>query len=695
MSAFDLLHPSVQHHIVSSLGWRQLRPFQEEVIPGALRGEHMLIIAPTAGGKTEAAILPILSRMLTEDWRGLSTLYICPIKALLNDLHNRLSRYATLLGRRCELWHGDISSGDRRRICQDPPDILLTTPESIEVMLVSTKTDPRGLLGQVRAVVVDELHAFAGDDRGWHLLGVLERVNRIADTSIQRIGLSATIGNPEALLGWLTCGRNEPQRVVCPSASSGEESDVQLDYVGSIANAALVISRLHRGEKRLVFVDSRARAEELGTELRELDIRTFVTHSSLSRDQRAQTERAFSGESNCVIVATSVLELGVDVGDLDRVIQIDAPSTVASYLQRMGRTGRRPGAIRNFLFLATNDLPLLQAAAILRLWSTGYVEPVNPPPEPYHVLAQQMFSLVRQEPQLTQDDWERWIGPAFRDRCGTSAIASIARHALDTQLLCQDNAVLLLGPATERLFGHRNYMELLSVITSRPLFQVRYGRTSLGFVHPLSFTGKREQPVVLSLGGRSWRVSHLDWSKKIVYVESCKDRGRSRWAGAGLPLPPRLCAEIKRLLQDEREDPFWSRRGRTRIMELREEFAWPTSEGTCIFQGEQSREWWTFAGLITNQTVANMLSESLGESVRADNLFIRLPGDCPLQDIQQAILDVAQRELPDLSAWAEQAKDLFKFSELLPPHLLTKMIAARLMDLSGAQSLADAPVVVR
>ena len=130
-------------------------------------------------------------------------------------------------------------------------------------------------------------------------------------------------------------------------------------------------------------------------------------------------------------------------------------------------------------------------------------------------------------------------------------------------------------------------------------------------------------------------------------------------------------------------------------MELREEFAWPTSEGTCIFQGEQSREWWTFAGLITNQTVANMLSESLGESVRADNLFIRLPGDCPLQDIQQAILDVAQRELPDLSAWAEQAKDLFKFSELLPPHLLTKMIAARLMDLPGAQSLADAPVVVR
>ena len=694
MSAFDLLHPSVQHHIVNSLGWAQLRPFQEEVIPVALRGEHLLVIAPTAGGKTEAAILPILSKMLTEDWRGLSTLYICPIKALLNNLHDRLSRYASLLGRRCELWHGDISSGNRSRICQDPPDLLLTTPESIEVMLVSNKIDPRGLLGQVKAVVVDELHAFAGDDRGWHLLGVLERVNQIADTSIQRIGLSATIGNPDELLGWLTCKRDEPRRVVCPVDLAKKAPDVQLDYVGSIANAALVISRLHRGEKRLVFLDSRARAEELGTELRGLGIRTFVTHSSLSRDQRSQAEMAFSNESDCVIVATSVLELGVDVGDLDRVIQIDAPSTVASFLQRMGRTGRRPNSVQNCLLLATHDQALLQAAAILRLWSTGYVEPVNPPQEPNHVLAQQMFSLVRQESQLTQGDWEQWIEPVFKDCCGRSAIASIAQHALSNQLLCEDNAVLLLGPAAERLFGRRNFMELLSVITSQPLFQVRYGRAPLGFVHPLSFTAKRGQPVILSLGGRSWRVSHVEWGKKIAYVEPCADRGRSRWAGAAIPLSHRLCAEIKRLLQDDQEDSFWSRRGRARIIELRQELALATSEGTCIVQDERQWAWWTFAGLAVNQTVANMLSMSLGELARADNLFIRLP-DCPLQEIEQAIAEAAQCQQMDVSAWTEQAGELLKFSELLPPDLLTGTITARLVDMPGARALLNSPTTVQ
>ena len=695
MKSFELLHPSVQHHVVNSLRWSTLRPFQEEVIPLVLKGEHLLVIAPTAGGKTEAAILPILSRMLAEDWRGLSTLYICPIRALLNNLHDRLNRYATLLGRRCELWHGDIDPGKRRRISEDPPDILLTTPESLEVMLVSEKVDPRGLLGQVKVAIVDELHAFAGDDRGWHLLGVLERISRITGRPMQRIGLSATIGNPEELLAWLTCRSDDSQRVVCPENVTNQASQVQLDYVDSITNAGLVISRLHRGEKRLVFVDSRAKAEELGAEIRSHGVRTFVTHSSLSREQRAQAELAFSGESNCVIVATSVLELGVDIGDLDRVIHIDAPSTVSGFLQRMGRTGRRPDTVQNCLFLATTDLSLLQAAAVIRLWSAGFVEPVIPPPEPYHVLAQQMMSLVRQESQLMPGDWGQWVGNAFRDCCGTSAIDAIGRHALSNQFLCQDNAVLLLGPAAEQLFGRRNFMDLLSVITSQPLFHVRYGRTSLGFVHPLSFTKQYDKSIILSLGGRSWRISHIDWGRKTAHVEPCEDRGRSRWAGGGLPLSSRLCAEIKHLLEDGAVDDTWSRRARERLIELRQELFTATAEGTCILSGEQCQDWWTFAGLATNQTIANMLSDRLRGSLRADNLYIRLPADCLPMELQQAIASAAALEEPDLSIWTEQGKELLKFSELLPSDLLERTIIARLADFQGARAILESPIVIQ
>ncbi len=368
MNPFDRLHPALQHHIVNSLGWDDLRPFQQAVIDPVLSGKHLLILAPTAGGKTEAAVFPALSRLLNVGWRGLSVIYICPIKALLNNLDARLSRYCTLLGLRSALWHGDIPAGKKKALLRDPPECLLTTPESLEVMLVSSSIDARSLFAALQVVIVDEVHAFAGDDRGWHLLGVLSRIERLAGREFQRIGLSATVGNPEDLLSWLA-GTCRGKRQVCyPPEPSSVAAEVKLDFVGSLHNAAVVISRLHRGEKRLVFVDSRSRAEQLGRELRSLDVTTFVTHSSLSQEQRQQAEEAFASRDDCVIVATSVLELGVDVGDLHKVIQIDAPSTVSSFLQRMGRTGRRPGTSRNCLFLATDDDALLRSAGLIELW---------------------------------------------------------------------------------------------------------------------------------------------------------------------------------------------------------------------------------------------------------------------------------------------------------------------------------------
>ncbi len=184
------------------------------MIPSILEGQHHIILAPTAGGKTEAAFFPVLSRMLTEGWPALSVLYICPIKALLNNLDIRLQRYCTLVGRRSALWHGDVKTTDRKHILREPPDCLLTTPESLEVMLVSPNVDSARLFANLQAVIVDEIHAFAGDDRGWHLLSVLERVQRLAGRELQRIGLSATVGNPDDLAdGW-------PARVGGRAASS-------------------------------------------------------------------------------------------------------------------------------------------------------------------------------------------------------------------------------------------------------------------------------------------------------------------------------------------------------------------------------------------------------------------------------------------------------------------------------------------
>ena len=341
---FDRLHDSVRYHVVNSLGWPGLRPLQRESVAPIHDGRDCVLLAPTAGGKTEAATLPVLSRMLEEDWSGLSVLYLCPLRALANNLGPRLARYAGFVGRRAEVWHGDTSQGDRKRIRKDPPDILITTPESVEAQLVSAYTNEEIFFGGVRTVIIDEVHAFAAADRGWHLLAVLSRLERLTGKPIQRIGLSATIGNPDEILRWLSPRRaTGPEPIVVnPQASGPSAAELKIDFVGSLLNAAQVISQLHRGEKRLVFVDSRQRAEELGNELKRLEVQTFVSHSALGFDERRQAERAFAEAENCVIVATSTLELGIDVGDLDRVIQIDAPSSVASFLQRLGRTGGAP-----------------------------------------------------------------------------------------------------------------------------------------------------------------------------------------------------------------------------------------------------------------------------------------------------------------------------------------------------------------
>ncbi|HJT78296.1 MAG TPA: DEAD/DEAH box helicase [Gemmataceae bacterium] len=698
MTPFDRLHPALQYHVVNSLGWKDLRPFQQAVIDPVLAGRHLLVLAPTAGGKTEAAFFPLLSRMLTEGWRGLGVLYVCPIKALLNNLEDRLGRYCTLLGRRSALWHGDVAAGRKKAILRDPPDCLLTTPESLEVMLVSEKTDAATLFAGLRAVIVDEVHAFAGDDRGWHLLSVLSRIERLAGREFQRIGLSATVGNPEELLGWLA-GTCEGPRQVCysPEAAPPTAAQVRLDHVGSLHNAAVVISRLHRGEKRLVFVDSRSRAEQLARELRSQEVTTFVTHSSLSQEERRQAEAAFAGRDDCVIVATSVLELGLDVGDLHRVIQIDAPTTVSSFLQRMGRTGRRPGTSRNCLFLATDDDSLLRAAGLIELWSGGYIEPVVPPPEPYHILAQQIMALCLQERGVGRRDWPSWLrGVSAFSAMPAVGVSQVLAWMLAEQILSEDGGILWLGRKGEEEFGRKNFMDLFSVFISPPLFAVRHGRQELGFVDQTTFLSRREGPRVLLLGGRAWQVTHLDWPRRVAYVEATEETGRSRWRGSGLTLGFCVCQAMRRVLAGEEESPCWSRRARARLAALRAEHACVQAEGPSLLSRPPAgAEWWTFAGTRANATLGGELYRVCGGRVEHDALAITVEGADNVAAVEQAVRQLAATDASAMKSQVEEAAlDGLKFSECLPKELARVTLASRLRDEPAIRAVLSQPTRV-
>lgn len=679
---FHRLHPALQHHIVNSLGWRSLRPLQRAAIEPVLAGHHALLLAPTAGGKTEAAIFPLLSRILAEDWRGLTILYVCPIKALLNNLEPRLEGYFSLFGRRVALWHGDVGQSARRRIAADPPDLLLTTPESLEVMLVSRRSDPRVLFRALRAVVVDEVHAFAGDDRGWHLLAVLERAQKLVGREIQRLGLSATIGNPRELVEWLAPSSSRPRHVIAPQDEGPVPAHVGLDYVGSLANAARVISELHRGEKRLVFCDSRSGVEQVAAETRRLGVDTFVSHSSLSVDERRRAEAAFAEGANCVIVATSTLELGVDVGDLDRIIQVDAPATVASFLQRLGRTGRRPGASRNCLFLATSSDGFLRAAGLLRLWQEGFVEPIVPPVDPHHIFAQQVMGLSLQEGRIGRHAWAEWLGrvPPFR-AMPQGRHHDILEHMVRSGILHEEEGMLSMGVGGELAYGRRHFVELMSVFTSPPLFPVRHGRTDLGLVDPSTFAVRREGPVVLLLAGRSWEVSYVDWRKRMIYVEPSTEKGQARWLGPGIPLSFHLCRAVQRVLHDGELDAQLTQRATQRLEELRDEFAWVEPNETAVVRdGQGDVRWWTFAGLRANTVLGEAIGPLRTPGARAANLFIGLQDQATAVQVEAVLRQAEATADAPLLPVSDEALESLKFAECLPLAVAQQTLRARLAD---------------
>lgn len=696
MTRFDRLHPALQHHIVNSLGWRELRPLQELSIEPILDGRHVLLLAPTAGGKTESAFFPILSCMLSEDWRGLSVIYVCPLKALLNNLHARLEQYCRLVGRTCGLWHGDVQQARRQQLLRETPDCLLTTPESLEAMLVSRRVEHRAPFRGVRAFIVDEIHAFAGDDRGWHLLAVLERITRLSGTEPQRIGLSATVGNPTGLLDWLAGHCQGERTPVVVDATGGVPPEVQVDYVGSLENAAVVISRLHRGEKRLIFCDSRSRVEQLGARLRELGIETYLSHSSLSAEERQRAESAFSQATNCVIVATSTLELGIDVGNLDRVIQIDSPNTVASFLQRLGRTGRRGGSRRNCLFLATSPTALHRAIAVVQLWQEGFVEPVEPPPLPAHLLAQQLLALVLQEGGVGRRGWQPWLlrlppfgGLSEPDR------EAIVTHLLEKGILHEDQGILGMGAAGEAKYGYRYFSELLSVFTAAPLFVVAHGQQEIGTVDQTNFLARATGAPVLTLAGRSWRVVHVDWKRRRAQVEPEGQGGRTRWSGGAPGLSFRLCRELLEVLNSQEMPGFLSQRGRAGLEELRAEFAWARPGATFIRPNAsgEGAVWWTFGGAKANACLANRLRHLSGASVTADSLTIDC--DAPPQLAAEQAMAAARTAGADAEwQWDAEAEAALKFGELLPAGIRQRILAARIDDPRALEVIRAEPVKV-
>lgn len=587
---------------------------------------------------------------------------------------DKTSHYAGLVGRRVEVWHGDVSQSRKQRALKNAPDILLTTPESIEAMLISTRVDSRAWFGSLQAVIVDELHAFAADDRGWHLRSVLHRLDQYLHRPLQRIGLSATVSNPQELLEWFA---PTGQRTVVGTASVSTDADVIIDHVASLENAATVISRLHRGQKRLVFCDSRSSAEQLCSMLRAREVQTFLSHASLSAAERRQAEAAFVEGRDCAIVATSTLELGIDVGNLDKVIQIDAPSTVSSFLQRMGRTGRRADSRRTCLFLTTNDNALLLALGIAQRWSEAWVEAARPPPQPWPTMTQQAMAATPERGELPNHELMDLLQGSFPE-LAQAETAYLVEHLVSIGILDRVEAVVRAGPRMEKEFGKVHYRDLLASFSGSMLLTGRHGSAEVGYIDPTVLAGEQEPRLIL-LGGRSWRVTGIEWSKRTVWLEPAKEGGKARWMGGARSLSREICHGIRTVLAEgPPPSTTLSRRARTALEFLREELC--ISHGTQFIVSrpqEAAVRTWTFAGTRANRTLARHAAGP-GGKVKFDALSVQAPASAlaPPDGDDLVLTD------DELSVFAET----IKFSSCLPHRLLAQTVIARAYEVCGPDS---------
>lgn len=657
VSVFARLAPRLQQAIVARLGWSSLRPVQELAGEAILNGRNAVILAPTAGGKTEASMFPTLSNLVDQQPVGVGAIYVAPIKALLNNQEDRLGLYTEMVGLRRFVWHGDTTTSARKQFLDDPAELLMTTPESLEVMLVSQRVDERALFSDLRMIVIDEVHAIAGTDRGAHLMSVIERIRRVSRHDIQRAGLSATVGNPAAILEWIR-GTSEREGVVVDPPKQPSRRQLLIVHEADQTQIALAAAQVARGCKSLFFCQSRATTEAVAETMRRAGTTALVHHSAVSKEERHLAEQEFHHGSDACIVCTSTLELGIDVGDLDKVLQANAPETVGSFLQRMGRTGRRDGQAANTTFFCENTDSVLQAIALIELAKAGWVEDVPVKQRCWPVLIHQLLAMSLAENGIPADQ-------AWAHLSEVPDFQGISREEFDRLIewMIQDGSLLqmsgrlILGPQAERRFGRRNFMELYAVFSSPQSYNVETANKQvIGTLTQDFVDGLVEGVSCFLLGGRAWAVFHVVHKDRLIVVEPAP-RGKQPTWGGFLPqfLGFHLCQKILEIVTSDDDYPYLTPPVTDLVSQERDRMQRLVESNVGGIKSNQDANevvWHTFAGGRVNSTIRYALG-TLQPTwiITPDNFSVRIRDS----DITEAAFRSVIRDLASPDFWNDES----------------------------------------
>jgi ATP-dependent Lhr-like helicase len=696
-SIFARFSPRLQDAIATRLGFTSLRPVQELAGAEILEGKNAVVLAPTAGGKTEASMFPVLSMLLDEPVSSVGALYVAPIKALLNNQADRLGTYTEMVGLGRFVWHGDSTTSEKKRFLREPVELLMTTPESLEVMLASSRVPAATLLRDLRIVVVDEVHALAGTDRGAHFMSVLERIVRLTGRDVQRIGLSATVGNPQVILQWLT-GSSARNGCVVDPPKPLPRRELAVRLTPTIVEMAAEAAQVAEGKKTLFFCQSRAMTEQVAERMRARGVAVYVHHSSVSQPERAEAEHNFNRGSNACIACTSTLELGIDVGDLDLVLQANAPSTVSSFLQRMGRTGRRSDTVANMTFFVEDADLVLQAIALVELAREGWVEPAPVQDRCWPVLVHQLLALTLQLGGVTRTlAWETLSRvPDFRG-VTQPEFHRVLDHMLSESYLFEAGGQLSMGETAERVYGRKNFMELYAVFSSPVLYRVETPqRAEIGALEQAFVDSLVEQMSAFLLSGRAWLVDHVNHEDRVVRVREAPRGKQPSWGGY-IPqmLGFELCQRIRKVITDTDAVPYLNEPAAAALQARRDDLGESLrSQPVLVRIDDGKAHCWTFAGGRINHTLKYILSLIGGFKVVADNFQLRVEGDSVTAAAIFEIFDRMKQEpfWTDRSVWGPiygslPAYRLSKFQRALPGEYGEEMVARFLLDLPGTRRL--------
>ena len=732
MRAFDRYAPFVQEYIYQN-HWENLRSIQVAAADAIFNtDENVLLTASTASGKTEAAFFPIITLFSEDMPSSVGCIYIGPLKALINDQFSRLNDLCAEADIPVWHWHGDVAQSHKAKLMKHPSGILQITPESLEALLLHKHAAIAKLFGDLRFVVIDEVHSLLRGDRGGQTLCLIERLSRIAGVNPRRIGLSATIGDPEGTGEFLSLGtgrktvipkidakgskwRLSMEHFYVKDAQAAEDKQIpdalpvleeKTDDAPANADPGIGYIFEHtRGKKCLVFVNSREECEMVTTTLRhycELNHepdRFLVHHGNLSASYRETAEEIMKDDSQYMTtVTTATLELGIDIGRLERAFQIDAPWTVSSFLQRMGRTGRRE-LPPEMWFVIREDEPevramlpttvpwkLLQGIALVQLYlEERWVEPPRLDRLPFSLLYHQTMSTLASCGELSPRALaDRVLRLHYFHRITQEDYRVLLRHLIATDHIQQtEQGGLIVGLAGERVI---NSFKFYGVFQESEEYTVRSESQELGTIVSPPPVGEK-----LAIAGHVWQVLDVDHKRRLIYCRQVKGSVPAYFGQCPGDLHTKILTRMRRVLQEDRQYPYLMKNAVARLEQARFTAAHSgAADKTLINLGGNMWCLLPWVGTYTFLTMERFLKIKCADRLGLRNLdsarpfFIQFTMKADEATFFRVLAEEIRKPIDPMELVYPKELPLFdKHDEYLPEELVKKGFALGVLDVDG------------